>query len=303
MDVLRSFYTTEIRLGPNEGDPVATIRWYPTLYDSAFPEDGSAFFSNVWETEVGSMYPQPGLGEISLEKEWAKGVQPAGINGKTTYTPLDWFVTGPPPEAFENLPIGSCGKLQAPKLLPAQLGYTFKSDEQLEEQCFQLGLGFCFELYIPGYYYWCAQLGLGFQFQARIDGGYPIVAPIGLGLEFGFADSYSVQFALETGASIETIPSYASPMSMDLEQGFDFDGQTPGAGSTMELGLGFVFDAIVPGYAFFVFALETGFDFNGEWEQIEFDFALETGFDFYEPEELGFDFGEGLGFEFEAETP
>jgi microcystin-dependent protein len=124
VDNLKSCYRTfmRVRLDP---ELIVPVRWY-FCPDGALPlPTETAFGSSVWET-VDREYPQPGLGEVSLQRTWDKGIPPPGVTGRSTPTPLDWFVNGlpadfvyPPPNPCQPVRIDVTKEIAAVNGSPA----------------------------------------------------------------------------------------------------------------------------------------------------------------------------------------
>lgn len=102
------FYTTDMRLSVDP-ELIVTVRWYEAPPGAKILPADHAFMSNVWETNARD-YPSEDLGEVSLEREFDRGVPPVGVTGQSTPTPLSWFRTGVPAEFHDAgpYPFGRC---------------------------------------------------------------------------------------------------------------------------------------------------------------------------------------------------
>lgn len=301
MDILKSFYTTEIRLAAGSEEIRAKIRWYKTKFDSTFPVEGTAFFSNVWNTEVGSEYPQDGIGEVGLERVWDKGEPPEGISGKSTYTPLSWFVEGPPPDAFVQIPIGSCGKQLAPQLLSSGIGLSFLFNEEINDQCLPIGIGLSFQEILEGTAYVEQPIGIGLNFAVLIDGHIVVEPAVSIGFEFQTSQSASLVEAIGVGmifdAMIPGIGWAVFPSGVDLGfvaiyEPIDMQGS---------IGIALEFEGVLDGIAYVEMSAGIGLDFYIE-EPTGDEMSAGIGLDFYEEEIGGPDMGAGIGLEFENDS-
>lgn len=262
---------------------MAKIRWFKAPSDSEWIDEKSPFMSNVWNFEYGVDYPQPSAGELDLSRTWDKGVAPPGATGQALDSPKDWFLNGPPAEAFQELPIGGCGETKAPQLASAAVGATFSIEVETPTQCAGLGVGAHFEFSLPGYAFTEGTVGVGAQFYALIDGGFPEVAGVGVGAQFSIGVAIPFDAGVGVDATFHPLGGGSVTFQSPAEVGATFDGIIFDPSSAAGVGVGATFEGYDPSEVAFTAGVGVGATFP--------DLA---------PDEVAFTAGSEIGATFEA---
>jgi len=202
VDMLGVFYSTKVRLRVGDEPVEATIRWYKAP-EGALHLPATSFNSNVWNTEEPLFYPQSGIGEIGLERTWSNGKAPEGVTGKSSPTPLDWFVNGPPASAITDPPVTDCGKLIAAGGAPIGFGATIKTVMHYKSGQAGCGIGCGFDAILPGLVYMTAGIGVGAVADPYYDGGAYGIGSVGVACVFSGSVAAPILSPVGMGADVD----------------------------------------------------------------------------------------------------